>query len=144
MLSFAGAERGPKLFAEYRERHPDSTPASLRERFLSDAIYVVPAWRTAMAHVEAGGKAFFYEFAWKPPFEGGRLGAAHGFDEPFLWGVADPARIPFVQGAEEEAKTLAESMSPRLVEFIRSADPGWQSTTETEPSFRVFGGPQSV
>ena len=31
---------------------------SLRERFLSDAIYIVPAWRTAMAHARAGGKGF--------------------------------------------------------------------------------------
>ena len=139
MVRFAGAEGGARLFAAYREHYPDATPASLRERFLSDAIYIVPAWRTAMAHAKAGGKAFFYEFAWAPPFEGSRLGAAHGFDEPFLWGLADPVRVPFIQGAEEEAKRLAELMSTCLINFVRTGHPGWASTTETEPLFQVFG-----
>jgi para-nitrobenzyl esterase len=144
MVRFAGVERGGKLFAAYRERYPDATFASLRERFLSDGIYIVAAWRTAMAHAKAGGKTFFYEFAWTPPYAAGRLGAAHGFDEPFLWGVADPARVPFVRGAEEEAKRLAECMSTCLVGFVRDGDPGWPPVSETGPSFQVFGGRQPV
>ena len=72
MIRFAGREGGLRLFAAYRAYHPNATIETLRERFLSDAIYFVPAWRTAAAHAKAGGKVFFYQFAWVPPFEGGR------------------------------------------------------------------------
>jgi para-nitrobenzyl esterase len=126
MIRFAGEERGRQLFATYRARYPDASLATLRERFLSDAIYIVPAWRMAAAHAEAGGAPYVYQFAWTPPFEGGRLGAAHSFDETFLWGVADTTRVPFVKGAEEEAAQLAGAMSKSLLAFIRNGDPGWQ------------------
>ena len=140
MASFAGEKRGEDLFAAYRDCYPGADLLSLRERFLSDAIYIVPAWRTAMAHARAGGKVFFYQFAWTPPFEGARLGAAHGFDEPFLWGSADPTRVPFVAGAEEEAKGLATAMCQSLVGFVRTGDPGWLPMNLSKPSFEVFGG----
>ena len=136
MIRFAGEERGRALCAAYRARHPDATLAALRERFLSDAIYIIPSWRMAAAHAKAGGASYFYQFTWAPPFDGGRLGAAHGFDEPFLWGVADPARVPFVKGAEDEAAQLARAMSHGLIRFVGGGDPGWPSFDKVQ----VFGG----
>jgi para-nitrobenzyl esterase len=136
MIRFAGEDRGRALWAAYRAQYPDATLAALRERFLSDAIYIIPSWRMAAAHAKAGGASYFYQFTWAPPLEGGRLGAAHGFDEPFLWGVADPARVPFVKGAEDEAAQLARAMSRGLLGFVRSGDPGWPPFDEVQ----VFGG----
>jgi para-nitrobenzyl esterase len=124
------------LSAAYRAQYPDVTLAVLRERFLSDAIYIVPSWRMAAVHAKAGGAAYFYQFTWTPPFEGGRLGAAHGFDEPFLWGVADAARVPFTKGAEDEAVQLARAMSRSLIRFVRTGDPGWSAFDTVQ----VFGG----
>lgn len=127
MARFCGPDRVPALLAAYRAAWPGAAPALLRERFLTDAVYRVPAWRTASAQVAAGGRAYCYEFAWTPPYGNGRLGAAHGFDEPFVWGVADRQRVPFIAGAEAEAAALAEALSATLLRFARADSPGWPS-----------------
>lgn len=36
----------------------------MRERFLGDAVYFVPALLTSQAHVRAGDDAFVYRFDW--------------------------------------------------------------------------------
>ena len=90
------------------------------EIFLSRAIYRAPAIRTLEMHRAAGGRGFAYEFAWVPAFENGRLGAAHGFDEPFVFG--DLARVPLAQG-DEVALRVASALSSALLNYARSGDP---------------------
>jgi len=92
------------------------------EIFLSRAIYREPALRTLDTHVRAGGTGYAYEFAWVPRFEGGRLGAAHGFDEPFVFG--DLERVPLAAG-DASAARLAEDMSASLIGFARSGVCAW-------------------
>ncbi len=92
------------------------------EIFLSRAIYRDPALQTLAVHSDGGGIGFGYEFAWVPAFEGGRLGAAHGFDEPFVFG--DLSRVPLAQG-DEVAAELAERMSRSLIAYARTGDCGW-------------------
>ena len=135
MVRFSDASAGARLFAFYRARYPDLAPVALREKFLSDAVYGVPALRTALAHRHAGGRAFLYRFDWSAPGVGARLGAAHGFDEAFVWNAADPRRFPLVAD-DSEAATLAASMSQALIDFARSGSPGW-APVPTE--IRLFG-----
>lgn len=90
------------------------------EVFLSRAIYRDPAIRTLETHRTAGGRGFAYEFAWVPAFENGRLGAAHGFDEPFVFG--DLERVPLAQG-DEVAVRLARELSAALLTYARSGNP---------------------
>lgn len=92
------------------------------EIFLSRAIYRDPALRTLAAHTDAGGTGFAYEFAWVPGFENGRLGAAHGFDEPFVFG--DLAQVPLAAG-DASAGVLAARMSQSLLDYARAGDCGW-------------------
>ncbi|MEO2038860.1 MAG: hypothetical protein ABGW90_09220, partial [Martelella sp.] len=51
-----------------------------------------------------------------------RLGAAHGFDEPFVFDSID--RFPLVRG-DEDAPALARAMSRALFSYARNGDPGW-------------------
>lgn len=95
------------------------------ERFLSRAIYRDPALKTLAVHRDAGGQGFGYEFAWVPGFENGRLGAAHGFDEPFAFGQLD--RVPLAQD-DPAAARLASEMSQALLAFARYGDPGWPAS----------------
>jgi len=41
---------------------------------------------------------------WTPPNPRAALGASHGFDEPFVWNVADAARFPL---ADRDASAAA-------------------------------------
>lgn len=104
------------------------------EIFLSRAIYRDPAVKTLDTHAAAGGIGYAYEFSWVPRFENGRLGAAHGFDEPFVFG--DLRRIPLA-AADQRAVQLAREMSRALLHFARNGDAGWlpYSTPQTIKRF---------
>lgn len=101
---------------------PGLTYTQYEEVFLSRAVYRDPALRTQLAHKMAGGTGFAYEFAWVPGIENGRLGAAHGFDEPFVFGQL--GRIPLAKD-DAKASTLADEMSQSLVQFAREGVVGW-------------------
>src|SRR3712207_6878860 len=49
----------------------------------------VPAMRLADAHAPAPGTTYAYEFAWTSPAFGGRLGACHGLEIPFVFDTLD-------------------------------------------------------
>lgn len=116
--------------------YPRASLAELEERFLSATIYRDPAERTASVHCDAGGRAFAYEFAWVPTFEGGRLGASHGFDEPFVLGNVESARVPLAGGMPEAAK-LADEMSSALFEFAHTGSVPWSEYAH-DGGIRVF------
>jgi carboxylesterase type B len=44
------------------------------------------AIRLADAHASAASGTYMYEFAWPSPVFGGRLGAFHGLEIPFVFG----------------------------------------------------------
>ncbi len=102
---------------------PGLTFTQYEERFLSRAIYRDPALKTLAVHHASGGTGFGYEFSWVPGFENGRLGAAHGLDEPFVFGQLD--RVPLAQD-DLGAAQLAGEMSRALIDFARTGDPGWE------------------
>jgi para-nitrobenzyl esterase len=122
------------VLAALEAEAPGLTFTQYEERFLSRAIYRDPAIRTLAKHRDAGGTAFGYEFAWVPQFENGRLGAAHGFDEPFAFGQLD--RVPLARD-DEGAARLAATMSDALINFARAGDPGWEDYS-TRQFLRVF------
>ena len=140
-IRFGGAEDGARLFAFYRARFPDADPVGLREKFLSDAVYAVPALRTAQAHGRGGGDAFLYRFDWAPSGGNAGLGAAHGFDEAFVWDVADAARFPLAAG-DRSAPGLGAAMNRALIDFAREGSPGWMSL-EDGSAIRIFGDPRA-
>ena len=115
---------GANLLAYYRRCVPQADPTELRERFLTDAVYTVPALRTAEAHRRAGGAAFVYRFEWAPPGEFARLGAAHGFDEAFVWNAVDDPAFGIAAG-DAEARQLAQTLSSALFDFARRGAPAW-------------------
>ncbi len=134
---FAGTpDRADSLFAFYRSGWPEADPVALRERFLSDAVYTVPALRTARAHAAAGGRAFLYRFDWAPPEPFTALGASHSFDEAFVWNVVEEFR-PAMQ--DPIAPALANEMSSALLNFAWRSSPGWSDYAQSSAA-NVYGG----
>jgi para-nitrobenzyl esterase len=140
MARYAGADRAPGLLAAYRAMYPDAELERLRERFLTDAVYRIPAWRTALAQAAAGGAAWRYEFSWEPVAGDGKFGAAHGFDEAFVWGVTDPAVAPLLVGAGPDAASLAMELSGALLAFAHTGTPGWPAVMPDAAAWRDFPG----
>lgn len=137
-----------RLLASIRRFHPDDAETRLRqlevefpgldhthyeEIFLSRAIYRDPALRTLAVHAAHGGTGQAYEFCWVPQFEGGRLGAAHGFDEPFVFDSLES--VPLAAG-DPSAKELAREMSAALISFAHGQQVHWPQGAH---SWRQFG-----
>jgi para-nitrobenzyl esterase len=109
--------------AELESEFPGSSFTQFEEIFLSRAIYRDPALKTLETHRAAGGWGAGYEFQWVPGFENGRLGAAHGFDEPFVFG--DLNAVPLTQN-DPTASALAETMSAALIAYAHNGECGWE------------------
>ena len=135
MIRFSDASAGARLLGFYRARYPGLEPSALREKFLTDAVYGVPARRTALAHAGAGGAAFLYRFDWSPPGAAARLGASHDFDEAFVWNVAHSELFPLAAG-DERARELGRDMSTALIAFSETGSPGWRPVSA---GIRLFG-----
>jgi para-nitrobenzyl esterase len=137
MTRFAGPAQAPALLRAYHERWTVDSPQSLRQRFLTDAVYRVPALRTARAQTMAGGAAYTYRFDWCSPIQDGALGAAHGFDEAFIWNAVE--RAPYAAG-DPAAPALAEAMMRSVANLAHGGRPDWSPWRIEEPETAVFGG----
>lgn len=138
----AGMGVPPELPPAYRERHPDQTPGELLATIITDALFRVPAHRTAAGHAASGGAGgtWMYEFAWRSPKLD--LGACHALELGFVFdnlgegteGLAGP----------KPPQELADRMHRAWVGFASDGDPGWRRFDPSARAVKVFDGPADV
>jgi carboxylesterase type B len=103
--------------------NPGASAGELLSAIQSDWYIRIPALRLAEAHATGAAATYMYEFAWRSPQFGGRLGACHGAEIPFvfdrlghgtelLWGTDPP-------------QALANAIHHAWVAFATHGDPGW-------------------
>jgi para-nitrobenzyl esterase len=111
----------------YRAARPGGSPGDVLADVLTDWWVRVPAVRLADAHAPAPAGTFMYEFAWASPAFGGRLGACHALEMPFVFDTLDLERGQMMGGAlgEEPPQQLADTMHAAWVRFAAEGDPGW-------------------
>ena len=131
----AGIGQPAGLLAAYRDRHPHADLTELRTRFLSDAIYIVPANRLAQAQVEAGGAAYRAVFA-PDPF-GPEVGTPHGMDIAYIFDLLDAGNLGTPTG-----HAVRDDLHGAWRRFAETGEPGWPLY---EPgaagNTRLFGAP---
>jgi para-nitrobenzyl esterase len=125
-LAAFGLPVGTALQA-YRAAHPQAAPGDLLADVLTDWWVRVPAIRLADAHAPAPAATYMYEFAWPSPAFGGRLGACHALEIPFVFDTLDLGRNQMLGGAlgEHPPQELADAVHRAWVSFARDGDPGW-------------------
>ncbi len=123
------------VIREYRAQAPSADWGEVRSALLGDALFVRGSNRLADAH--CGGSTYRYEFAWRSTAIGGRLGAAHTVELPFVF---DRLGLPAVGGpdallgAGTPPQHLADDMHGAWIRFARTGSPGWAAGPP-----RVFG-----
>jgi para-nitrobenzyl esterase len=71
-----------------------------------------------------GAPVYMYRFDWKSPSFGGRLGAAHALELPFVWNRLDLSMAPILLGKDLfPLQPLATAMHGAWAQFIRTGDP---------------------
>ena len=117
----------PGLVQAYREslkrENPDVTPLDIFGSINTDLMFRIPTIRLVEAQRDNGAKSYNYLCAYKSPAMGGVLGAMHGLDNPFLFGVLDPQ----FTGNGIEQQSMAIKMQDSCVAFARTGNPSCES-----------------
>jgi carboxylesterase type B len=108
----------------YRAAHPGASPGELFSAIQTDWYWRIPAVRMADAHATtARASTYMYEFAWRSPQFGGRLGAAHSVEIPFVFDTLGLGTQPLL--GPDPPQSLATMMHAAWVAFATSGDCGW-------------------
>ncbi len=115
--------------ADYRAAYPGLADRELIDTIMSDSLFRMPTTWTAQAHAAAGGRTWLYDFAWEGP-----LGACHGIDVPFTFGIADSPIAAMVLGSPvpDSFEALSAALRASWTGFARTGDPGWAPFTEND------------
>jgi para-nitrobenzyl esterase len=107
----------------------------------TDRTFLIPAIALAEAHEAAGGKTWLYFFTWTTTAFGGRMGAVHTLEIPFVFNnFALGASPELTGGPPAHAHALGERMHRTWAEFARHGDPthdGIPAWAEYEPEART-------
>ncbi|MGY1700241.1 carboxylesterase/lipase family protein [Geodermatophilus sp. SYSU D00766] len=111
----------------YRAADPGRTPGDVLAAVMTDWWVRVPAIRLADAHAPQPGATYAYEFAWPSPILGGRLGACHALEIPFVFDTLDLRTRQMMGGAlgDDPPQELADTTHRAWVRFASDGDPGW-------------------
>lgn len=126
--AFAGALRSADLPAQaadvYAQARPNATPGDMLAALESDKTFRIPTQRYTEQRVQAGAPVWAYQFAWSSPAFGGRLGAGHVLDVPYVFNtLSSQQAAPFLGGPGHQP--LADAMHAGWTRFIQTGDAGW-------------------
>lgn len=107
--------------AAFKKAYPEfDTPAD----WLSvDQMFRPNTVATADARAdEHAAPVYTYMFAWKSPVEGGRMGAAHAYELPFVFHTTEVSQ-QYLGEETDEIRALADKMSGAWVSFAKTGKP---------------------
>jgi len=108
----------------YRAAHPGASAGELFSAIQTDWYWRLPAVKLADAHAcNARAATFMYEFAWRSPQMGHRLGAAHSVEIPFVFDTLGLGTEPVL--GRDPPQPLADAMHRAWVAFAAGGDCGW-------------------
>ena len=116
-----------RAIAIYRDartgRGESVTPTELWYALDSDRTFRHPAMQLAAAQRAHQPHVYTYLFTWPSPLLGGRIGAGHAVELPFVFGtLEEPMLTPFT-GQGEDAIALAMAMQDAWIEFAHRGAP---------------------
>ena len=107
----------------YRAQMPDGTIGDRLTALQSDYTFRMPALR--IAELRSGNRqTWHYNFSWRSPAYGGRLGAAHFVDVPFSFDTLSSDQAKTFVG-DNPPLSLADAMHGAWAAFAKTGDPGW-------------------
>jgi len=117
----------PGLVNAYRDalqkRGSKADPPDIMGTINADLMFRIPTIQLVETQRDNGVPAYNYLFTCKSPAMGGVLGAAHGLDNPFLFGNLDADFC----GSGPEVESLAEKIQDSCAAFARTGDPSCPS-----------------
>ncbi|MEV5947789.1 carboxylesterase family protein [Streptomyces sp. NPDC051993] len=129
--------------AAHRTARPGATPGELRSAVLGQALFTAGTIRMAQAHARiSGGRTHLYSFGYRSTALGGRLGAAHTVELPFVFDIADTPRLhgdTRLLGPAPAPSGLAAQVHGAWVAFAGTGSPGWAPYDPQRPRAELLG-----
>lgn len=124
-LSVVWGTEGVRLFESYEQANPASTPAEVVCDMITDEG-VGDTAEIAELRAAADNPAYYAWFSWRSPAAGGRLGACHTIELPFVFNNFDNWRnAPMVATADpDEVRALGDTVQDAWISFVREGKPG--------------------
>jgi para-nitrobenzyl esterase len=118
--------RPARLVETYRRARPRASAGELRSAIMGDALFGAGTRRLADAHAGSASAApYRCSFTWRSSALGGRLGATHAVELPFVFDVTGLPSLhgpDAILGPDEPPADLATRM---WTAFAATGDPGW-------------------
>ncbi|MDQ1394445.1 MAG: para-nitrobenzyl esterase [Acidimicrobiaceae bacterium] len=112
--------------------------AELLVAVTTDLVFRIPALRLAEGLTTArAAPVWMYRFDWTSPAAGGRLGATHALDIPFVWNLVDVPGVELFTGEAPGRRSLAAAMHAAWLSFATRGDP----TTPLLPPWPRYAPP---
>lgn len=112
---------------QYKAAMPGADDLTVKLQLQTDALYRVPVLKAADLHsARPEGATFVYQFDWKSPAAGGKVGAMHGMDTVFAFGNlhAFPRALGTTDGAVDPALVrLSDAVGTAFVQFAATGKP---------------------
>lgn len=136
LVATAGhAERMIETYRTARQaRGAETSPPELWFALAGDQAYRAPIMRQAEQHAVHTPQTYAYVFAWRSPAQGGRLGAAHCMEIPFVFGRLDDPGMGPLTGQGGAVQRLSEHMMDAWIAFARTGNPA----TEALPAWPAY------
>jgi para-nitrobenzyl esterase len=132
--TFEPADAVEAYRTERAARGESTTAEELWFAILSDRVSRVPSMRLAELHARRTTDTYAYLFTWRSSAWEGRLGAGHGVELPFVFGVSND--IPDARGfvtPSDEVDRLSQQMQDAWVAFARTGSPRTGALRDWEP-----------
>jgi para-nitrobenzyl esterase len=137
----------------YADGAPDEPGAAALAALAGDRLFIARTVALAERHAAAGGSVHLYRFSWRSDALGGRLGACHTIELPFVFanpeawagapmlGDADPAALADLRAVTQDAwLAFASTGSP-----AHPGLPDWPACTDGEtPAMDLGDAPHVV
>ena len=111
-----------------------TTPFDIWAAIATDRMFRLPAIRTAECHRHHTESVWMYRFDRASPAHGGRLGACHSLDIPFVWGTYGLPAMRRFCGADAAVAALSQGLMSSYVAFARHGNPN----TEALPHWPTY------
>jgi para-nitrobenzyl esterase len=142
-VTLVGEQKAPQLLELYKSKYPNSDPTDLYFLLGTDQGMRVSTTILADRKFEQGkAPVYAYLFAWRTPAMGGKLGAPHTVELPFVFDNTDvPKHMTTGSPAE---KALAAQTSGAWIHFARTGNPNhdglpnWPAYTTKDRATMVF------
>ncbi len=140
-----GAPDPEALVEHVHRRRPELGWPDVWSAISTDDVFRQPADHLLDAAAAAGVDCRSYLFTWGAAGFGGRLGACHAIEIPFVFDNLDQPGLPMLLGMGPEQDRLAAQLAPAWRTFAAGGDP-WPALgrSRTTAVFDGRGEPQVV